>query len=112
MRLEPGGTITVIPGSISCGVVGRGPSQFLTRSRGSQGERRDGGKACALFEPAEEGGDTVTCPSLPGLVTEGDTLEEARVMAAYVTTKLDEATVLDRMWVADDLERLRREGQI
>src|SRR5713226_441858 len=34
-----------------------------------------------LFEPAEEGGYVVTCPSLPGLVTEGDTLEEARDMA-------------------------------
>ena len=35
-----------------------------------------------LFEPAEEGGYVVTCPTLPGLVTEGDTLEEARAMAA------------------------------
>jgi antitoxin HicB len=35
-----------------------------------------------LFEPAEEGGYVVTCPALPGLVTEGDTLEEARSMAA------------------------------
>lgn len=35
-----------------------------------------------LFEPAEEGGFVVTCPSLPGLVTEGDTLDEARAMAA------------------------------
>ena len=34
-----------------------------------------------LFEPAEEGGFVVTCPALPGLVTEGDTLEEARKMA-------------------------------
>ena len=34
-----------------------------------------------LFEPAEEGGFTVTCPALPGLVTEGDTLENARGMA-------------------------------
>lgn len=34
-----------------------------------------------LFEPAEEGGYTVTCPALLGLVTEGDTLEEARQMA-------------------------------
>lgn len=34
-----------------------------------------------LFEPAEEGGYVATCPSLPGLVTEGDTLEEARTMA-------------------------------
>lgn len=35
-----------------------------------------------LFEPAEEGGYVVTCPALPGLVSEGDTLEEARAMAA------------------------------
>jgi antitoxin HicB len=34
-----------------------------------------------LFEPAEEGGYVVTCPALPGLVTEGDTLEQARAMA-------------------------------
>lgn len=33
------------------------------------------------FEPAEEGGFVVTCPALPGLVTEGDTIEEARAMA-------------------------------
>lgn len=31
----------------------------------------------ALFEPAEEGGFVVTVPKLPGLVTEGDTFEEA-----------------------------------
>ena len=35
-----------------------------------------------LFEPAEEGGYVVTCPALPGVVTKGDTLEEARAMAA------------------------------
>lgn len=34
-----------------------------------------------FFEPAEEGGYVVTCPALPGLVTEGDTLSEAREMA-------------------------------
>jgi predicted RNase H-like HicB family nuclease len=34
-----------------------------------------------LFEPAEEGGYVVTCPALPGLVTEGDTLDDAREMA-------------------------------
>lgn len=31
--------------------------------------------------PDETGGYVVTCPALPGLVTEGDTLEEARAMA-------------------------------
>jgi antitoxin HicB len=34
-----------------------------------------------LFEPAEEGGYVVRCPALPGLVTEGNTLAEARAMA-------------------------------
>ena len=34
-----------------------------------------------LFEPAEEGGYVATCPALPGLVTEGDTLDEARANA-------------------------------
>lgn len=34
----------------------------------------------AIFEPAEEGGFVVTVPKLPGLVTEGDTFEEAMEM--------------------------------
>jgi antitoxin HicB len=34
-----------------------------------------------LFEPEPEGGFTVTCPALPGLVTYGATMEEARAMA-------------------------------
>lgn len=34
----------------------------------------------ALFEPAEEGGYVVTVPKLAGLVTEGDTFEEAVAM--------------------------------
>lgn len=34
-----------------------------------------------VFEPAEEGGYIVTVPALPGLVTDGDSLEEAREMA-------------------------------
>lgn len=35
-----------------------------------------------IMTPDETGGYVVTCPALPGLVTEGDTLEEAREMAA------------------------------
>lgn len=31
-----------------------------------------------LFEPAVEGGYTVTVPKLPGVITEADTLAEAR----------------------------------
>ncbi len=35
----------------------------------------------AVFEPAEGGGYVVRFPSIPGLVTEGETLDEARAMA-------------------------------
>jgi antitoxin HicB len=35
-----------------------------------------------LLQPEPEGGYTVTCPTLPGLVTYGETLQEARAMAA------------------------------
>jgi antitoxin HicB len=35
-----------------------------------------------VFRPdLEAGGDVVTCAALPGLVTEGDALEETRAMA-------------------------------
>ena len=31
-----------------------------------------------VFEPSDEGGYTVYVPALPGCISEGDTLEEAR----------------------------------
>jgi predicted RNase H-like HicB family nuclease len=34
-----------------------------------------------VFNPEPEGGHTVTCPALPGLVTYGKTIDEARAMA-------------------------------
>ena len=34
-----------------------------------------------VMTPDVRGGYVVTCPALPGLVTEGDTLEQARLMA-------------------------------
>ena len=52
-----------------------------------------------LMTPDETGGYVVTCPALPGLVTEGDTLEEAREMAAdairgYIESlRIDEETI-------------------
>src|SRR6185437_3744862 len=49
-----------------------------------------------FFEPAEEGGYIVTCPALPGMVTEGETLEEARAMAKDA--------------IRAYLERLRQDG--
>ena len=30
-----------------------------------------------VLAPAEEGGFTVTCPDLPGVITDGDTFEDA-----------------------------------
>jgi len=32
-----------------------------------------------VYEPSDEGGYTAYVPSLPGCISEGDTLEEARV---------------------------------
>ena len=48
----------------------------------------------AVFTPAEEGGYVVTVPALPGCVTEGDTLEEARAMVrdaleGYIESLID-----------------------
>jgi antitoxin HicB len=34
-----------------------------------------------VLNPEPEGGFTVTCPALPGLVTYGETMDEARHMA-------------------------------
>src|SRR3954453_3033749 len=34
-----------------------------------------------VFDPDPEGGFVVTCPALPGLVTHGATLDEAKMMA-------------------------------
>ncbi|MEK7175693.1 MAG: type II toxin-antitoxin system HicB family antitoxin [Patescibacteria group bacterium] len=34
-----------------------------------------------IFEPAEEGGYIVSVPALPGCVTQGETFEEAELMA-------------------------------
>lgn len=37
----------------------------------------------AIFTPEPEGGFTITVPSLPGLVSYGKTLKEAKEMATY-----------------------------
>jgi antitoxin HicB len=64
-----------------------------------------------FFEPAAEGGYVVTCPALPGLVTEGDTLAEARRMArdairAYLESlrKDGEAIPSDPKFVSDPVK--------
>jgi len=66
-----------------------------------------------FFEPSTEGGYIVTVPALPGLVTEGDTLEDARDMSrdairAYLESLIkdgepipeEESTVQEKIQVA------------
>lgn len=48
-----------------------------------------------LLQPEPEGGYTVTCPSLPGVVTYGETLEEARAMAAEAIQAYLESLQMD-----------------
>jgi predicted RNase H-like HicB family nuclease len=55
-----------------------------------------------LFEPAEEGGYVVTCPALPGLVTEGDTLKEARAMARDAIHAYLESLRKDKLPIPSD----------
>jgi len=57
-----------------------------------------------LFEPAEEGGYVVTCPALPGLVTEGDTLDEAREMARDAIRGYLESLHKDGLPLPDDIK--------
>ena len=57
-----------------------------------------------LFEPAEEGGYVATCPALPGLVTEGDTLAEAREMARDAIRVYLESLQKDGLPIPSDIK--------
>lgn len=48
-----------------------------TREETVQGKRY---RYTVVFAPAEEGGYVVTVPALPGCVSQGESLEEARAM--------------------------------
>jgi predicted RNase H-like HicB family nuclease len=65
-----------------------------------------------LFEPAEEGGFTATCPALPGLVTEGDTIEEARRMAQDAIRAYLESLRKDRQPIPLDRPPLKEQIQV
>ena len=64
-----------------------------------------------LFEPAEEGGSVVTCPALPGLVTEGDTLEEARARARDAIRAYLESLSKDGLLIPDDIKLVPSRSQ-
>lgn len=70
------------------GVHARKPSDDRSRNRNRRPSRPPTVYK-ALFDPQPEGGYTVTVPSLPGCISEGDTFEEAlanikEAMALYV----------------------------
>ncbi|MBI1848948.1 MAG: type II toxin-antitoxin system HicB family antitoxin [Planctomycetes bacterium] len=60
-----------------------------------------------LFEPAEEGGFIATCPALPGCVTQGETLDEARAMAAEAILGYLESLVKHREPIPHDTEPVK-----
>ena len=55
-----------------------------------------------LFEPAEEGGYVVTCPALPAVVTQGESIEEARAMAADAIRLVLEDLIADGRQIPPD----------
>ncbi len=65
-----------------------------------------------LFEPAEEGGFVVTCPALPGLVTEGATLEEARAMAEDAIRGYIESLRKDHLPIPSDKTPVKEEIRV
>ena len=65
-----------------------------------------------LFEAADEGGFVVTCPALPGLVTEGDTLEEARAMAQDAIRGYLESLHKDHQPIPRDRPPIREEVHV
>jgi predicted RNase H-like HicB family nuclease len=69
-----------------------------------------------LFEPAEEGGYVVTCPALPGLVTEGDSYEEAHARALVAIEAYLESLQKDGLPIPPDkklsLEPLKEEIRV
>ena len=60
-----------------------------------------------VFEPQDEGGYSVYAPDLPGLHTEGDTLEEAVSNAAEALTLYVEGLREDGLSVGTGIVRRR-----
>ena len=56
-----------------------------------------------IYEPQPEGGYTVTVPALPGCVSEGDTLREARRMATDAIRAYCESLLRDGLPLPKDV---------
>jgi antitoxin HicB len=66
-----------------------------------------------VFDPDPDGGFVVTCPALPGLVTHGSTIDEARVMArdameGYIETLLEDGETVPESDTAEAAPRFDR----
>ena len=59
-----------------------------------------------ILSKAQEGGYTVIVPALPGCVTEGDTLEEAKLMAKDAIKCYIESLVKDGEPIPNENESL------
>jgi len=57
-----------------------------------------------IFEPAEEGGYVVIAPAFGGAITQGETLEDARVMAQEALAALVESYLKDGEPVPEDIK--------
>src|SRR5207244_8246332 len=66
-----------------------------------------------VFNPEPEGGYAVTCPALPGVVTCGETLEEARRMArdameGLIEVMLEKGEAIPESDALDAISRFNR----
>lgn len=75
------------------------------RKRVRRSVQTQGSSFTCVFERNEQGTYTVTCPALPGVVTEGRTLEEATQMAK-------EAVALHCECLLEDREEIPRDPDI
>lgn len=80
---------------------------MATRNRKNPTERilTGGYTYTIIITPNDPSGYLVTCPALPGLVTEGNTLAEARRMAADAIKGYLESLAMDGLPIPTDETR-------
>jgi antitoxin HicB len=65
-----------------------------------------------VFEPQSEGGFTAHVPALPGCITEGETMEEARVMVADAIRAYCESLLADGEVIPPDVPEPPRHERV
>jgi antitoxin HicB len=80
----------------------------LSRKPGAIAHKAESYEFTVLFEPAQdESGYIVTCPALPGVATEGETLDEAREMAKDAIQLYLESLREDGVSIPHDVQPVR-----